>query len=515
MSFEPVCSINPLIQERSVSKKKSKTPKKKKSKLRKVISSNKIKTITPRKKKKIKPSPIKSQVSEQLNTMKTMSSGKINPEEFNKELRKIHSRVANPRISTDLERINLKNLDLKSKGDVFIRKGTAENLGLTIKKHGFDKLANLSDIKSEGAGAFSKMEEMRLKLEQMQIEMEVLKEQNLKLLSSASIKSLKKSSVSVDRKGEENVHDSYVGDLNTSLMNKKILENGENKNAFIRRGTLINTSSVKSLRESLGSMFQLNPNVIIPEESRENVEIFEGGLNLDESQTRKIFQNIEASKGNSSRGSSRNLNAPKQGNSFKNVFNRQSTIKEMVKGSISLHEHQGAEKDFNKIIISESEGLNSEEEKEMEKSLIEENISKNFKSQTKKGKNFNETMNNIYEDMDKTFDQISLGDEEKGSSKSEDLETEDKVNILGTIDSKPFENINDRYMKKHSVNEKPSPKREPEIYRFEEAKEEEVTEEFDVDFGQRRLNSQSRSFSTDLLKILFTDLKTPSFQRLR
>jgi hypothetical protein len=284
------------------------------------------------------------------------------------------------------------------------------------------------------------------KFEKIQQEMDKISKQNERILRTNSLKSTKKKSGSLNRMTEESIKDSYVGDMNSSLLNKQILENGDNKNNFLRRGTLVVNNSIQNINESLGQIFQVGKNVVIPEESMENQETFEG-LTADEMRSRaknRIFETVNATKDNSQREISNNPHLMNSDNPFNTIFSE-------------TKEHRTGQ--FNRIIVSDSEKLNSIEEDKLEKSLIEENITKNNRSMNKRGKNFDETMNNIYDDLDKTFDHLDI---EK--SDSDDDEILNKDNYLGDIltqndqHSNVLNRINDRYLKKPSLNMIPKPK---------------------------------------------------------
>ena len=361
-----------------------------------------------------------------MRTINSIASSKLNQEDFNTELNKLKSAKSVSRLSKELDKINLYDLKIKTKGDHFIRDNTAENLGLLIKPH---KRENMDQSISEGSfNEHNQMMVMMKKFEKIQQEMEKISKQNQQILQKSSLQSTKKSSASLDRMTDENIKDSYVGDINSSLLNKQVLENGDNKNNFLRRGTLVVNSSIQNINESLGQIFQVGKNVIIPEESMENLETFDG---LSKSRN-KIFDNVNATKDNSQRDLKSNPHLSNPENPFTRKF-------------------KGKKEEYGRIIVSESDQLDSEEENKLEKSLIEENIGKHNKSMNKRGKNFDETMNNIYDDLDKTFDHIDI---DKEDTDEEVLRGRGSQNILDSVkqDNSVLKGINDRYHKQVSLN---------------------------------------------------------------
>jgi hypothetical protein len=129
----------------------------------------------------------------------------------------------------------------------------------------------------------------------------------------------------------------------------------------------------------------------IPEESLEETEIFEGGLNQEQLRENNVFL----------------------------LFDKKNE--------------------------SNEEKKSQSEENKLEETLIMENLPKR-EGNLKKAKDFSQTMDNIYEDLDKTFDQIEM-----------EIEEEEKQNILKDLNTTTKDDkkeINEKKVVKAENNEK-------------------------------------------------------------
>lgn len=453
-----------VTADRSRSRSKSKTNRKLKSKT--VKKNPKPKVLSSRKRKITKagktPSTAKasSRLSGALRTINSISSTKFNPEDFNQELSKLNDIKIHSPMSGELDQLSLNGLRQRQLSEQFIREDTARNLGL-FSGNTNQKQTSIEKLPKSGVDQ-SQLSMLLQRFEKMQQQVEQLSKQNKQILGEESVK---QSQASLEQGAKANVEDSYVGDINSSLLNRKVIENGEDRNSFVRRGTLVINASGKSINESLGPAFQLDPDAVIPEESMENAEVFEGGRTPEGSTSKtrnKIFENINATRDNSARDLRVSPHTSSPANPFNPLFNPPVERRET---------------DYNRIIVSESEKLDSEEEDKLEKSLIEENINRIGRSKTRRGKTFNETMSNIYDDLDKTFDQIDLKDMEKEYKEQHESEKKREKPVSEEDEEQQIKNLiipkmNDRYKKSETIEPdvdqdsvKEPPKAKSQLYR--------------------------------------------------
>lgn len=201
--------------------------------------------------------------------------------------------TAKNRFSTNLDQAKIEDLRLKQMGEQFIRKGTSPGLEIMLDVLGITSGARKSSLLKQGANERASassdlISSLIQKFDSMQKSLKQIQKQNQEILSKRSLESGATNGTSFNNTFEKKIRESYVGDRVSFDLNKLIFQGGDKKSIFFKRGTLVVQSPDKDYNEKLRQNKAAVKNVI-PEESLEAGEVFEGGLNEEQLRENNIF----------------------------------------------------------------------------------------------------------------------------------------------------------------------------------------------------------------------------------
>ena len=205
------------------------------------------------------------------------------------------------RFSMNLENLKVNEMSLKQMGEQFIRKGTSPGLEIMLdvlgilpnsEESSFAKATRLSSQLPPEllSSLIDKFQSAKNSLMTMQkISQASSNNSGSKAKDSAQQESANSDehSTTLNNTLEKAIRDSYVGDRISFNLNKLILQKGDQKNMFFKRGTLISSSPKVDLTLNKKNEDQKGA---IPEES---MEVFEGGLDEEELKANNIFLFVE------------------------------------------------------------------------------------------------------------------------------------------------------------------------------------------------------------------------------
>lgn len=236
---------------------------------------------------------------------------------------------------------------------------------------------------------------------------------------------------------------SYVGEGKSFELNKFISETGDSKDNFAKRGTLFGGTQTSFFNAKNPFVFDKGLSVL-----NEKPKIEEYSHN--NSKLNNTHDKNDIFKDSNTNSESNNMKQQVQ-NPFKNSVPAEENILNDLDKTNEYLEKKPHLQRISSLEGSEKLNMTIIEEEELEKKLISENLKKKDITKSRKGKDFNETMNNIYDDLDRTLQEI----EKCNSETSQEIEKFefDNLNILENVnlDDKDEKSIEQKQKKFESL----------------------------------------------------------------